>query len=593
MLDAGGLLWVDPPSLTLSFPADGTPVAQATNTLHDVLDGQFDRAIWQGAVERAFQTWADAIGGAVTVVEDGGQPLGAPGLAEGDPRFGDIRIVAVPLDPSLTAMSVPQSAVVSGTWAGDVLFNSAVDFTNIDDFYSVALHEAGHVFGLDHSTDPASPMFTHGISANLAPTADDVAKLKSLYGIRGEQEGSSGGSDDHDQESEDAGGSSNRNDSLFFAEALTVPVLPQQLVRYEVSGSISTPDDIDYFVLQPSSIELENNEILTVTVRSATVNGVILDATVYDDQGREVEATVLRNDNGVLVVQAESVEPDERVFIGIRSDGAVDPYRTGDYDLVASYRPGEVKLTEFASMELDEESLRASYPMHVDATQLGFFIAKLEERDVPPGTVASVVVYDDRGTPVYRAGVEPGQSRSAPTILLEPGEYRIDFEVAFPAGETGKATIVFDGDGISLPFGPGLTDPTTSPVLPCNQAGADPAYCLPPDSVVTSPIVIWPGTPKLETTPVTRLVPPVTTPDRWFWDGARAIQNVPRHLPGRPTDVNNDGLTTPRDALVIVKFLEATQRGETIDAINWYVDVNNDGAASPIDLLFVITAIAI
>ena len=592
MLDGGGLLWVDPPSLTLSFPADGTDVAGVSNSLQGELDSQFDHAAWRSAIEQAFQTWADAIGGQVTVVEDGGQPLGTLGLAQGDPRFGDIRVVAIPLEPGLTAMSVPHSAVVSGTWAGDVIFNSTVDFTNLDDLYSVALHEAGHVFGLDHSTDPASPMFTHGISSNLVPTAGDIARLKSLYGVRVESSGGTSNGGEDDRENEDRSGHGGDNDSLFWAESLAVPPLPDQLARYEVHGSIATADDVDYYRLQPASIEFEGNELLTVTVRSGRLNGAILGVKVYDEDGRLVDTEIVRNDNGVFVAQAEGVEPDEPVYLEVYSAADDVRYETGDYQVVATFAPGPVVLSQHGEIELDGESPVVEWPMHLDETQLAFFVARMDSKDASDGALASVVIYDDQGESVYRTAVGPGETRSAPSVLLDPGDYRVVFDAYLPEGAAGRVKLEFAGDSISLPFGPGLTDPTANPVLPCNQAGADPAYCLPPDVAVTAPIIIWPGTPRPATQPVVSQGPPQSTPDRWYWDTVRATQLVPRHLPQRPADVNNDGRTTPQDILIVVQYLNAAATGQILDAVNWYVDVNNDGSASPIDALLVIRHIA-
>src|SRR5262249_47976405 len=52
------------------------------------------------------------------------------------------------------------------------------------DLYSAALREAGHVFGLADSTDPASPMYAsyNGIDTGLTPA--DIAALQALYGPR-------------------------------------------------------------------------------------------------------------------------------------------------------------------------------------------------------------------------------------------------------------------------------------------------------------------------------------------------------------------------------------------------------------------------
>jgi len=184
LLDAGGSLSGDAPQLTLSFADDGTHVAGMSNQLHAAFAELGPPHQWQGALMTAFQTWASLTNGAVGVVPDGGQPFGIPGPFRSDERFGDIRVAAVPLAEDVLAVSVPSDSVAAGSWSGDVLFNSNVSWNSLDDLFSVALHEAGHVFGLEHNANPDSPMHVHGISTAVAPTAVDVAALVGLHGNR-------------------------------------------------------------------------------------------------------------------------------------------------------------------------------------------------------------------------------------------------------------------------------------------------------------------------------------------------------------------------------------------------------------------------
>ena len=115
---------------------------------------------------------------------DDGSEFGSTGLMARDPRFGDVRIGSIPLDEGQLATSVSTVKVIDGTWTGDVLFNSNATFASIDEVFAVALHEAGHVFGLDHNDDPGSPMFEHGLPNSLTPTANDIAELHSVFGPR-------------------------------------------------------------------------------------------------------------------------------------------------------------------------------------------------------------------------------------------------------------------------------------------------------------------------------------------------------------------------------------------------------------------------
>lgn len=175
--------WTNALSLSLSFAPDGTRMGDQVSSLESTLDRQHVTQ-WKEAIARAFATWAQYANINVGVVVDGGQDLGLSGAIHGDERFGDIRIAGMPLSPDTDAEAVNQSRTIAGTWAGDIVFNTDVQWSSEADLYSVALHEAGHALGLAHSTDPASPMFTHGISQTSGPTTADITALQAIYGLR-------------------------------------------------------------------------------------------------------------------------------------------------------------------------------------------------------------------------------------------------------------------------------------------------------------------------------------------------------------------------------------------------------------------------
>ena len=205
LLTTFGVPWADARHLTISFVPDGTQVDGQKSNLFATLNAVSDTAVWQAAILKAFQTWAANANVNVGVVPDDGEPLGTPGRTEGDSRFGDIRIAARPMAASALSVSVPHDPFISGTWAGDVLLNSTIDYRNSQsDLFSVVLHEAGHVFGLDGSSDPNSVMYenANGVRSSLA--ASDVAAIEALYG----------------QRSPDANEGSNGNDSFNTATHL-------------------------------------------------------------------------------------------------------------------------------------------------------------------------------------------------------------------------------------------------------------------------------------------------------------------------------------------------------------------------------------
>ncbi len=180
-----GVPWADPQHLTASFVPDGTMARGQSSQLYQSLDAELGVGNWEPTILRALQTWAVNSNINVGLVADGGQPLGIAGPAQGDARFGDIRISAEPLPADVVAITSPYSPAY-GTTSGDIILNSNDDFNPADpgsyDLFTVALHEAGHVFGFADSTDPANFMYNlyTGPQSGLASGA--VPALQALYG---------------------------------------------------------------------------------------------------------------------------------------------------------------------------------------------------------------------------------------------------------------------------------------------------------------------------------------------------------------------------------------------------------------------------
>ena len=116
-----GTPWPNP-DLTLSFVPDGTDVNGQPSRLGTTLAG-IPEAVWKREVLRAAQTWAAVAGVNIGLVADGGQPVGTPGPIQGDRRFGDIRVAAIPEAADAVALGLPFD-VTAGGRSGDILLNS-------------------------------------------------------------------------------------------------------------------------------------------------------------------------------------------------------------------------------------------------------------------------------------------------------------------------------------------------------------------------------------------------------------------------------------------------------------------------------------
>jgi hypothetical protein len=263
--------WADPRHLTLSFAPDGTAIAGQSSTLFQKLNAEMSTAVWEGEILRALQTWVVNANLSVGVVPDDGQPFGTPGLKEGDPRFGAIRIGARPMGPDVLSVSVPYDPSLSGTWGGEVLLNSNVDFTAPGwGLYVVMLHEFGHVFGLPDSDDPTSVLYHNarvtGMPVALSPA--DVAAFQGLYGRPPLDPNEVPGS----------------NNTFHTATPFRFPTSPQ---RFDLStplvafGVLTAPGDADFFSLRTPRY----NGPMTFRVQTAGVSLLRPQLTVYDAAG--------------------------------------------------------------------------------------------------------------------------------------------------------------------------------------------------------------------------------------------------------------------------------------------------------------------
>jgi hypothetical protein len=190
-----GLQWPDPSHITYSIAPDGVFWGHGTNDLNARF-AQLGDGTWQLQIARALATWESVANLNIAQVPDSVFDLNALGLAQGDPRFGDIRFGGYPFANDTTTLAKTYEPPPNGaTEAGDVEINTALNF-NIGkdyDLYSVLLHETGHSLGLEHVQDPADVMDPtyQGVRSGLGP--GDIAGIQAIYGARTPDRYQSGG----------------------------------------------------------------------------------------------------------------------------------------------------------------------------------------------------------------------------------------------------------------------------------------------------------------------------------------------------------------------------------------------------------------
>ncbi len=239
LLTAYGNAWPDARSLSVSFPSDLTPIGAETNQLRSTLDAVAARAEWQTTALRAIQQWAEVANVNIGLVADRGDAFGTVGLSGNDPRFGEIRIGAFP-QSGVLASAIPNQPL-AGTWSGDILLNSQVDWmlagpgqkkatqAGAVDLFTVLMHESGNSLGLKDRTERGYVMSGNYNGARTGLTAGDIADIRQLYGAR---------QDIYEPVS---------NDTTQSASVISMNASALAAERIVTRGSLNSASDVDYY----------------------------------------------------------------------------------------------------------------------------------------------------------------------------------------------------------------------------------------------------------------------------------------------------------------------------------------------------------
>jgi hypothetical protein len=346
-------LWESASRLTLSLAPDGTQISRYDSSLYASFGHLLTADELQDTILSAFQAWAQHSSINVGLVSDSGEEFGTRGATQGDLRFGDIRIGAVPMAGDVFAVTVPHDDLMSGTWAGDVLFNSNADFTDADQFFAVALHEAGHVFGLDHSNDVTSVM--HPTALNQALNADDILNLQSKYGVRA-------------LDLYDLNG--NTNDTLESAVEIRNTGSIDGIIPLMVVGDIQNANDADYFRIRPNS---KYDGSITFRLISSSVSLLRGRLTVLDDNGQIIGSVSETSNTGTDVsFQIQNVSHDHEYFAKIESFGSAEN-QFGSYALVTTIDDNLIQ-----GYDLIDAAVRRNYGMLSQGEIQELFLSGLE-----------------------------------------------------------------------------------------------------------------------------------------------------------------------------------------------------------------------
>jgi len=479
-----GVPWPDPGHLTLSFVPDGTSYAGGgTSCLFATMDAVMPRATWQGQILRAVQSWTSVAGINVSVVLDSGDQLGTPGAVEGDKRFGDIRISATTMSTDAVACGAPFSW--TGTsFAGDLMFNSTYKFSTGNsltagvpgsyDLYTVAVQEAGHIFGLNDSNDLASVMYTTYTAPRTGLSAGDVAGIQALYGTR--------------VAFNRAGGTSpiktyvdaHTNETLAAATLVAGRSRADGGFGVDVKGVISDTRDVDFYKLQaPKARPGSPNPNLVVMVYAADLNGLDPVIHLYNDKQQLLPYRVLSNDAGVMSVQTDTVPAGRYVWVRVSArDASVTLHATGTYGFVADF--GSKPVVDFNSLytaTLNDTQPADQATLTVKRGALMIFILGSRTTDGRDADLL-MTVYDAGGHAVFTIDSKSNRASATRTLYLAAGTYTVKYSAAGP-GLTKGLTYNLQAMTLTDNIGPYSTTDSTGTY-------SDPGYTYSGSSSTTS-----------------------------------------------------------------------------------------------------------
>ena len=310
--------WTYDSRITYSFMPDGTSVGGVSSVLFQTLNAKYATTTWEQQIETAASLWENVTNANLALVSDGGEAVGSSGGQQDDPRFGDIRIGAVPLPAGVLAETFLPPPANGGTDAGDILLNSNVNWqiNSNYDLQTVVAHEFGHALGLGESSVSTAVMYGtyNGIKQTLA--SDDIAGIDSIYGTR-----------QFDQFNQDG----HRNSTFLTATNINSYITGNAQIAIPSLDITTTGDSEWYYVKVPSS----TTGTMTVTVQSSNLSSLSPGLAVYSSSLSLVGQASAPSSLGATISVSTSVVAGQGYYFKVLAAGGPGPI--GGFGLLVNF----------------------------------------------------------------------------------------------------------------------------------------------------------------------------------------------------------------------------------------------------------------
>ena len=310
--------WTYSNRITYSLMPDGTNIGGTPSALFQTLNANIPTATWQQQIAQAASLWEDAANLNLSLVSDDGLPEGTSGDQQGDSRFGDIRIGAIPLPSGVLAETFLPPPANGGTDAGDIVLNSTVNWqvNSNYDLMTVVAHEFGHALGLGESTVPSAVMYGtyNGIKQALA--SDDIAGIQSIYGAPQFDQFNTGG----------------KRDNTYFTATSINSFIGSNAQLVIPSLDITTAGDSEWFYL---NVPASTNGTMTITVQSTNLSLLSPKLQVYNSALALVGQASAVGSTGATISVGAGVQAGQGYYIKVFAAGGPAPI--GAYGLLVNF----------------------------------------------------------------------------------------------------------------------------------------------------------------------------------------------------------------------------------------------------------------
>ena len=314
-----GTSWGNPSRITYSIAPDGVQWISGTNTINSTFNAKFGTGVWQREIARALATWEAAANINIVPVADGPYVENMPGLQQGDPRFGDIRIGGdVLTNDTQTLAQTYYPPPMGSTAGGDVEINLGMSYAigGQFDLFSVVLHETGHSLGLAHTSNDQEVMRpVYGGVVN-ALSDGDLAGIQAIYGPR----------------------KADVYEAAGYGLSAAAPIdLSTGLKTSQTStaswASLTSIGDVEWFSFVAPSYASGSWQVTASASNMSMLSPMVK---VYDGSGKLLgQASDASQWSNAVTVAASSIVPGQRYYAAVMG-ATQDAFAVGAYNLTVS-----------------------------------------------------------------------------------------------------------------------------------------------------------------------------------------------------------------------------------------------------------------